>query len=331
MEQDYARGNASRPSGDTTNLALPAYFSVGPWCRIVAYRLAALLILTCQVNLAQGQVNPTARGTDWTTTQSGVTIFRGQLLDYEVVDGMAVHGGDMIIGTAEDAAAAFEGRHRTKLASAAWPKRRNISYADADYLWPNGVIPYVIDSGFTPRAMQWIERAIDEWNSKTVIRLRERTDERDFVRFRIGGSRCSADLGRKGGEQSIYLIHANSCAGVSALIHEIGHTVGLQHEHQREDRDAFLAVPRAKMYSRSGSAYRIGYDSPAVGGYDYSSVMHYRNIPTFPPGIPINSTRLPNNPTARRSFTLSEGDIDGVARMYGRPPTVTTISTNRPE
>ena len=31
------------------------------------------------------------------------TVFRGQELTYEVIDGMAVHGGDIILGTAEEA------------------------------------------------------------------------------------------------------------------------------------------------------------------------------------------------------------------------------------
>ena len=36
----------------------------------------------------------------------GVTLYRGLVLDYEVIDGLAVHGGDMVLGTAEEAAAA---------------------------------------------------------------------------------------------------------------------------------------------------------------------------------------------------------------------------------
>ena len=50
--------------------------------------------------------------------------------------------------------------------------------------------------------------------------------------------------------------------------------------------------------------------------YDYSSVMHYRQVRTIPPGIPVRSERL------------SSGDIDGVARLYGTVPTATTITTN---
>jgi len=33
------------------------------------------------------------------------TVFRGQELTYEVIDGLAIHGGDIILGTADEAAA----------------------------------------------------------------------------------------------------------------------------------------------------------------------------------------------------------------------------------
>ena len=64
--------------------------------------------------------------------------------------------------------------------------------------------------------------------------------------------------------------------------------------------------------------------------YDYASAMHYGRGPypdlpwldTIPPGISIVSAFTP--------APLSSGDIDYVARLYGQPPTATTISTNPP-
>ena len=56
------------------------------------------------------------------------------------------------------------------------------------------------------------------------------------------------------------------------------------------------------------------------GPYDYSSLMHFRSesIETIPPGMFIVGG------------SLSAGDVDGVARLYGRPPTTTVITTNPP-
>lgn len=183
---------------------------------------------------------------------------------------------------------------------------------EPDARWPQGTIPYVIEPGFTEDARRDIQEAIRHWNSRTVVTLVPRAAELDFVRFRpepLSPSRgaCAADLGRRGGAQSIWLVDSEGC-GVGPTIHEIGHTVGLGHEHQRPDRDAYVIVSGGEGEYRS--------DIAGGGPYDYASIMHYGGIQTIPPGMLAGGRRL------------SAGDIDGVARMYGKPPTLTTVSTN---
>ena len=107
---------------------------------------------------------------------------------------------------------------------------------------------------------------------------------------------------------------APTVAGVGRTIHEIGHAVGLMHEHQRHDRDTYVTVSDANSYGGIRFAYLA--DTPGTRPYDYSSIMHYHSVGTIPPGIPVRSDRL------------SSGDIDGVARLYGTVPTATTITTN---
>ena len=112
-------------------------------------------------------------------------------------------------------------------ATGSWPVRRDISPTEDKFLWPNGVVPYVIDPGFNEEGLTSIQAAIDEWNSKTVISMVERTTESDFVRFlpnELLEGTCQAQVGRAGGEQSIWLGGPEGC-GVSATIHEIGHAV----------------------------------------------------------------------------------------------------------
>ena len=73
----------------------------------------------------------------------GVTVYRGLVLDYEVIDGLAVHGGDMILGTAEEAAAAAPGREPTqRTASPGDLVRRDIFPIRNGGLWPDGRVPY---------------------------------------------------------------------------------------------------------------------------------------------------------------------------------------------
>lgn len=248
------------------------------------------------------------------------TVFRGQELTYTVTDGLAIHGGDIILGTAEEAAAA------APLAAAAelQPATHQGTEHEDEGLWPGGVIPYVIDHDVSNA--QDVLRAIEEWNSKTVISLVERTTEEDYVRFRSVAGGCRAHQGRIGGEQFIQL--HESCDW-RIVVHEIGHAVGLWHEHQRQDRDRYLMVNEYEV-GLCSNPFDLRPEAVVDRPYDYASTMHYGRGPfadlpwldTIPPGISIVSAFTP--------APLSSGDIDYVARLYGQEPTATTISTNPP-
>ena len=101
------------------------------------------------------------------------------------------------------------------------------------------------------------------------------------------------------------------------IIHEIGHLIGLWHEHNRADRDQYITVALSNVDpSFMPNFLRNVEDGATLGIYDYSSIMHYpanafaidQNQPTIivPPGRALVGQRV----------ALSEGDIRAAAALY---------------
>jgi hypothetical protein len=262
---------------------------------------------------------------------------------YEVIDGLAIHEGDMILGTAEE----FE-ELRDAIEAEVFPEEGDFTTQGTalyrrvcwtflgfnvhceNYRWPGAVVPYTIKSndwdGDTAMMVQRIEDAIDLLHADTAVRFVPRTGQDDYVQFKEGEG-CSARVGRDGGQQPINL--STGC-GVESTLHEMLHAIGLKHEHTRHNRNDHVIVLRDNIRSGKGHNFDTSDIAFDLFGYDFDSLMHYgafafckRNDADACVGPTI--TRLDGTTNWSRSG-LSAGDIATINALYpGEPPTLAII------
>ena len=181
--------------------------------------------------------------------------------------------------------------------------------------WPDGVVPYEVNPDFGASQARTVSRAVAHWNRTTIMRVRRRSGEDDFVIFAPADDICQSPVGRQGGGQTIGCAVGDGIT-TGSVIHEIGHSVGYFHEQQRPDRDQFVDIREENIEAGKGHNFEIHMGGIILGPDDYGSVMQYPRD-AFSSG---DGTRVPleDVPIGQRDG-LSEGDRNGINVLYEAP------------
>ncbi len=247
---------------------------------------------------------------------------------YQVRNGLALVEGDMVLGPA-----ALVGNGSSAQASARQqvvrPDALSISYTTN--LWPavGGVfqIPYIITGSSSN-----LNTALIDFNQTFAgfIQFVPRASQANYVNISVqgDGNEGFSNVGMAGGEQSL---NCGAGCAVPTWLHEMGHTVGLLHEHQRPDRASYITlnIVNADLPNVPGNFTLPGYDFQTIGLFDHASIMEYGAFDFTKAGPPVIESIPPGMPLSNDSG-YSAGDMDGIERLYGAAPSKVTVTTNPP-
>lgn len=256
---------------------------------------------------------------------------------YQSVDGLAIIGGDMIIGTVEQA---------QRIKQDVENGLGLISIRQLGSLrWPFGKVPYMINP-ITPTNLQaQIGAAVADYNSvksSTGVQFvampwdsSDRTDHIVFVGLSLeGGVGGFSFVGRQGGPQNITLSIAPDPTQVlhkGVIIHEIGHALGFYHEHQRPDRNTFVTYFANNAIAGLSNQFDLlpGSQQYAQSAYDFASVMHYASN-AFSTGPSKYTLKKKNGGLIPFNSVLSALDKSQMKAMYVAPKHPPTFSFSEP-
>jgi hypothetical protein len=175
--------------------------------------------------------------------------------------------------------------------------------------WPGGTVYYTISSSLTNQVR--VTNAIAHWEANTPIRFVRRTTQANYINFRTG-SGCSSNIGMIGGVQYINL--ATGCS-TGNTIHEIGHAIGLFHEHSALARDTYVIVNWSNILAGYENNFNKATNASDYSSFDFGSIMMYPSSAFSSNGLPT-LVRLDGTTWTAQRTGLSTNDKLAVDVMY---------------
>lgn len=157
-------------------------------------------------------------------------------------------------------------------------------------LWDTRQLTYSIDAKMPDGQRQAITGAIAEWNDKTVFRFVPESGSSPMVALVPTSRGCRAHLGMPSPGKGPAKVELGSTCDKQSVIHELGHIVGMNHEHQRATRDknirirqdtlehirqVFPSLYHTVLFNLQRIESNVGDPFP----FDYQSVMLYGSYP----------------------------------------------------
>ncbi|XP_075948945.1 high choriolytic enzyme 1-like [Anarhichas minor] len=176
-------------------------------------------------------------------------------------------------------------------------------------------IPFTINSQFTSRERQSIDRAMKAYHSSTCLRFVPRRNENDYISVENKAG-CFSSLGRTGGRQVLSL-NRQGCIYYGIIQHEINHALGFQHEQTRSDRDNYVRINWENINPQMAYNFHKQDTNNLNSPYDYSSIMHYGKTAFSIQHGKDSITPIPNpNAQIGQRKEMSHWDVKRINLLY---------------
>ena len=257
-------------------------------------------------------------------------------VQYEVVNGIAIEGGDMGLGPASSIART-EDESRAQTRRPAQPGGPAATMYTSGSRWTGGVMRFKIKAGLDSRIVNAARTAANHYNqftAETGVRLEEvpstytgnyvlvlSTTDAQTPTACAGGAPCSERIGMFGGEQKVWLnLRSNGSSLISiwqVAAHEFGHALGQYHEHSRCERNEYITV----HYGIEGPYCNVAGRTTSEP-YNVMSIMHYSKTEfgdradfkvAEPPAKSVHPGLVE---TDRRSLAIMYGGGGGTTASY---------------
>jgi len=188
--------------------------------------------------------------------------------------------------------------------------------------WKEGKIPYYLSGDFTNSDTAAIENAMQQWENVCGVKFYKVSPRaRAYNIKRTNENSWSSSIGEN--NAVCYMDFGEGESPLPHIIHELGHTLGLLHEHQRPDRDLYVKIHFDRIISSYVHNFEIQ-NNPLIDEskyrYDYNSIMHYPPVSFSIDGLETITSLDPDNPVNRLDI-ITDIDAQKAREIYGKPLT----------
>lgn len=190
-------------------------------------------------------------------------------------------------------------------------------------IWLKETIRYRNYKNLCPN-ISYMRSAMNEWeNAMNNVRKFVEIEDNGWNRFVWGAGTDYHVVVSTGNDPGVStssvgavpwaFVHMSPISSKGDYLHELGHTLGLIHEHQRPDRNDYIIVHTENI--ESGQQAQFGKIGKAYGPFDFNSIMMYDSYAFSKNGKPTMTKKCDGSKWVE-PHTLSAQDIDNIKSIY---------------